>query len=301
MEIRYVEMKVAFIAFLATTLLLLGSGEGYPVGVSAEPGGLLIQYIKPGELYDLEARSGLRLKISNRSSEQRTYRISVAQPQQLGIEKWIEGYVPIPQPDWFSLEPAEIEIAPQSTGYARMFINIPADSRYFNQHWVVALAIQSVPKGGEVLTLALRPVYYLETKSREDVSARTGELLGIGPTVLTCPRTSPGKEQARIPCGEVQIHNGDSRPHAYSISAEVPNVMASGQKVSPSPGFSWLENPASVVTTENHLTLKPGQSWTIGVRLLTARDKVLPPQNRECLLWVKPDKGSAGFVRIQIK
>ena len=294
-------MKSAIILTLVAVLLLLGSSDGYPVGVAAEPGGLLIQYIKPGEPYDIEARSGLRLKISNRSSEQRTYRISVAQPQQLGIEKWIEGYVPIPQPDWFSLEPAEIDIPPQSTGYARMFINIPADSRYFNQHWVVALAIQSVPKGGEVLTLALRPVYYLETKSGEDVSPRTGESLGIGPTVLTCSRNLPGKEQGRILCGEVKIHNGDSRPHAYSISAEVPEITASGQNVSPSPGFSWLENPASVVATENHLTLKPGQSRTIGVRLLTGRDKVVPPQDRECLLWIRPDQGSGRFVRIQIK
>lgn len=294
-------MKVTTIALLAIILLFLGSGKGYPVGVSAEPGGMLIQYIKPGELYDLEERSGLRLKIRNRSSEQRTYRIAVAQPQQLGIEKWFEGYVPIPQPDWFSLEPAEVEIAPQSTGYARMFINIPADSRNFNQHWVVALALQSVPKGGEVLSLTLKPVYYLETKSRADVSARTGELLTIGPTVLNCARTLPSREQTRIVCGEVKIHNGDILPHNYTISSEVPKIMSGRQNISPSPGFSWLENPASVVAAENHFTLKPGQSRTIGVRLLAARDKVLAPQNRECLLWVRPDKGSGRFVRIQME
>jgi len=299
--VRYSETKATTIAVLATIVLLLSGGEGYPIGMSAEPGGLVIQHIKPGEPYDIEAKTGLHLKILNQSSEQRSYRVSVASPEQLGITRWTEGYSPIPDPRWFYLEPTEIEIAPQSSGYARMFIKIPDKREYFNQHWVVALAIESIPKRGEILSLALKPVYYLETESREDIAARTNEPLGLAPTVLECPVTAPGQDQSRILCGEMKIYNGDSRAHTYTINSEVPSLMASKQKVSPSPGFTWLEHPDTVMVTEEHPTVKPGKTGTVGVLLVTTPGKTSQHSNRESLLWVSPDGGMARFIRIQCK
>jgi hypothetical protein len=296
---RFSLRKVGCIALLATILLLLGSDAGVAMGLSVEPGGLLLQRIKPGERYDLEAMGGLRLKISNQSPKQRVYQISVATPVQLGITGWTAGYSPIPDPGWFAVEPAEIEVPPEGENHARMFINIPADPRYYNQHWVVAVAVQEKPGAGEVLALALKPVYYLETESRAETSPRPYGSLGIVPTVLQCSQTvSPGR-QPEAPCGELKIYNGDSRPLTLTISAETPSVLAGAHKVDPSPEYSWLAKPESVQLSVNHFILQPKESRAISVRVASAPDA--PLLKRECLLWVRSDEGPAGFARLQMR
>jgi hypothetical protein len=76
--------------------------------MSVEPGGLLIQHIKPGERYNLAAIGGIQLKIVNQSADERRYRISVGTPEKLGISQWTEGYTEIHEPGWFSVEPVEM-------------------------------------------------------------------------------------------------------------------------------------------------------------------------------------------------
>jgi len=296
---RFSLRKVSCIAFLGTTLLLLGSGAGFAMGLSVEPGGLLIQQIKPGERYDLEARGGLRLKISNQSPKQRVYQISVAQPEQLGITGWTAGYSPIPEPGWLAVEPTEIEVPAEGEIYARMFINIPADARYYNQHWVVALAVQEKPRADEIVALQLKPVYYLETESRAETSPWPYGSLGIVPTVLQCSQTASPGRHPEVSCGELKIYNGDSRPLTLTISAETPSVLAGRQKVDPSPGYSWLAKPESVGLSADRFILQPKESRAISVRVASAPDA--PLLKGECLLWVRSDAGIAGFARLQVR
>ena len=290
--------KMLMLSFLLATLLLLSGGhEAYSAGLAVEPGGLLIQHLKPGERYDLEARSGLRLKIVNQSTQQRTFRIRVGGPEELGINRWTVGYSPIPDPGWFSVEPSELVLLPQGTGYAKMFVNIPADASYANQHWVVALAIQAQPGPGEALALALKPVYYLETESREGAVNLAADPLAISPTILKCLEVKRSKNQQLL-CGELMIYNGDGRSHTYCISSALPEKeMTAGQKINPSPGFSWLANPSSVLVEPDRFALEPHQSRIATVQL----NRLAAITNREALLWVRPDKGSARFVRLQIR
>ena len=279
-------------------LLFLGHHEGLAIGLAVEPGGLLIQGINPGERYDLEAKSGLRLKIINKSGSLRHYRILVATPKRLGMARWTEGYSPIPEPAWVLVEPADVAVSAGATGYARIFINIPADVKYFNQHWVVALSIQAKPKKSESLSLALKPVYYLETQSRRNSGGRLYGTLGIVPTKLECSEVTSASGQAVYSCGQLEVHNGESRPHAYSINSEISKATAGGQKIWLTPGFTRLSNPGSIVMSPDRFALEPKESRSISVRFVPQSDKHVPIHNREGLLWVRSDQGNAGFVRL---
>ena len=44
------------------------------IGLSVSPGGLLIQHVEPGQMYDLKKQSGVVLTVSNYESQPRTYR-----------------------------------------------------------------------------------------------------------------------------------------------------------------------------------------------------------------------------------
>jgi hypothetical protein len=215
--------------------------------------------------------------------------------------RWIEGYVPIPEPRWFSVEPAEIEVAPQSEGYANMFIETPAETRYFNQHWVVALAVQGKLKKGEALALALKPVYYLETESRMEVTSWLPGSPGIAPTTLNCNQAPATKKGNGISCGQLVVFNGDSRSHTFAIGPAIPQATDGGQKISPSPGFTWLASPGSVMVSADRITLEPHESRSVSVRLMTGTDMPAQTHRKECLLWIRPEQGSARFVRVKIE
>ena len=117
------------------------SVEPGSIGLSVEPGGLLIQHIEPGETYDLAQKPGIALKISNRDRSERTYHLSTHQPSGIGNRKWLEGYVEIPDPSWFWFESDEVSVGPHDDAHVKMYVKVPEGTQYANQHWVISIAV----------------------------------------------------------------------------------------------------------------------------------------------------------------
>src|SRR3989338_7030897 len=80
------------------------------LGLSVQPGGLLIQYVKIGETYDLYEKSGIALIIENKDINPHTYILTTSKPSQVGNKKWLKGYLEIPEPSWFWFEKNEITV-----------------------------------------------------------------------------------------------------------------------------------------------------------------------------------------------
>jgi hypothetical protein len=277
----------------------------FALGFSVEPGGLLIQHIRPGDVYDLAKRGGVGLRIHNKTERAQAYGITVGKPTEMGLRRWTAGYLPMPDPEWVSVVPETVTVPPREKGDTGIFIRVPEGEAHFNQHWVVVLQVASRPGPGEAVSLALKPVYYLETSSRRNITGWAKGDIGIAPAILALQ----GKESAsigeknRMMSAKFQIHNGGARSYEFRISRHNPEVSAGGQRISPTPGFSWLAEDREVWVLPERLRLKAGETREISVKCAVPHGGPFRRQRQEVLLWIMSPTGSlrSRFLRIQLR
>jgi len=267
------------------------------IRLSVEPGGLLIQHVKPGETYDLTQSSGIALKISNTDTKPRTYRLSTHRPSEVGNRKWLEGYLEILDPSWFWLEQGEVTVGPESDGFVKMYLKIPEEEQYHNQHWVVSVGVQGKPEAGEMLALAAFPRYQIETESKADVKAIPAGLLGIKPAMLQFETMEPGKRKK----AQVSLYNNDATARMYTISVKTILVDPTREQIVPSPGYAWIPEPKWMSVSKGWVKVNGNESRTVNVSVKVPNKPEYSGQRWEALLWVEPDEGLPRFARIQIE
>jgi len=267
------------------------------IGLSVEPGGLLIQQVKLGELYDLDKEVGIPLKISNRDQQPRTYRLSTHRPSEVGNRKWLEGYLEIPDPSWFWFDQETVTVAPESDAHVKMYLKIPQEDRYYNQRWVVSVGVQGQTAPGEMLALAIYPRYQIETVSQADLKAIPAGALGLKPSVLSFEELPLGKRQE----SRVTLYNNEAKSRRYRLSLITIPVDPTREQIVPSPGYRWLPETRWVSVSKGRFRLKGGQARSVKLRVKVPKAVERYGQSWEALLWIEPEEGPPQFVRIQIK
>ena len=263
------------------------------VGLSVEPGGLLIQHVKPGETYDLAQKSGISLKVSNRDTKARTYRLSTHRPSEVGSGAWLAGYAEIPDPSWFWFEQPEVTVAPGGDGHAKMFLRIPPGAQYDNQQWVVSVGVEGTPQAGETMALAAFPRYQIETEASADAGTVPAGPLGVVPSVLQMPIPTATRR--------VTLWNNDATARRYTFSVKTAPSGVEREQIAPSAGRAWVPEPTWITVKKRHVTIEPHQSRVIEVQARAPSTASNAAQPWEALLWIEPDAGPARFVRIQLE
>lgn len=266
------------------------------LGLSVQPGGMVIQQVKLGEIYDLHQKSGVALLIENRDNQPHSYVLSTAKPSQVGNQKWLTGYLEIPDPRWFWFETNEVTVAPQSKGQVKMFLKIPDHEKYYNQHWTVSIMVSGKAEKGGMLALAVYPRYQIETESKADLTNNPDGLTGVAPAILTFKDVALGKKVN----GKVRIYNNDKKMRTYKITPRIIKVDATREQIIPSPGYSWVPDIKWVMPDKQELRIKPGESAELMVTVYIPREDKYYRKKWVGLMFVQPDIGPARFVRVQI-
>lgn len=267
------------------------------IGLSVEPGGLLIQHVEPGETYDFAQKAGIALKISNRNRSERIYRLSTHRPSEIGNRKWLEGYTEIPDPSWFWFERDEVSVGPDGDAYVKMYVKVPEGDEYANQHWVVSIAVEGKAQSGEMLALAAYPRYQIETASSIESDSIPVGPLGMKPSILSFEGVPLGVRQS----GSITLYNSDAASHQYSVSIKTVPVDPTREQIVASPGYDWIPEPKWITLGGSELTIDAGQRAAIEVNLVVADKAQFHGQKWEALLWIEPDEGLPRFARIQIE
>ena len=281
------------------------------IGLAVEPGGLLIQGIGPGELYDLEQETGILLTIRNRDRTDHTYLLSTHRPSEVGNRRLPVGYSDVVDPSWLSFEQREVRVPAQGSSRVRMYLEIPDDERYRNQHWSVSVAIVGKAERGETLTLALYPRYEIETASapREELRLRPAGQIGLCPSIAGFDLL-PGSTQTR----EVVICNNDRKRHSYRISLLGQGDLGDGRRIFPSGGYNWIPDvhwiglprprlrPSTTHSARNWPVLWLARRSYVGcpVTVTLPEGVPLPERGWEAILFVERDDGDTGFARVRV-
>ena len=282
------------------------------VGLSVEPGGMLIQGVEPGQVYDLEEKTGILLTIHNRDRSDHTYMLATFRPSDVGNRRLPPGYSDIVDPAWFWFETPEVRVPANSSGQVRMYLEIPDDDRYRNQHWSVSVGVAGKAEPGETLTLAVYPRFEIETASapRAELSLRPAGEIGLCSSVVTLNDAGPG----RAAVGEFVICNNDGETHSYHLSVLAQGDAVAGKRLFPSGGSNWM--PESDWVSLPRPRLRPDPRWSVGAwpTLWLARHShvpvsievnvpvgaTVPDGGWEAIVFVQRDDGAAGFVRVRV-
>ena len=174
--------------------------------LKVSPAQFTLHDVEPGKLYDLYADTGVRLTVYNDDDTAHAWAVSTHRPSERG--RWETGYGEIPDATWCWFDEKSIEVGPQSQGYAKLFLRIPDEERYYNQHWIVTLAVEGA-KHGLGVSLAVDIRVQIETKAKRGLSGPPDGLLGMDPSLVEFEDVTPG-EQAQE---SVVLYNNDSQDH----------------------------------------------------------------------------------------
>lgn len=272
-------------------------GEKKEVGLSVEPGGLLIQRVPIGQLYDMEYWIKMRFKIYNDSDKARRYMLKVDKAIKVGV-KVLKGYSDIPNPSWFWFEKNEVLVQANSTEEVKMFLRIPNEEKYCNQKWAVGIDVEGRPEAEERLVLAVSPVFYIETEGRTEVKEKPAGFLGLVPGEAVLENVPLGRSKN---ISKIKIYNNDSQSHLYKVSSIIPYAEPGRQVITPSPNFSWIPKKEWLKPNKNTLKIGPYESREITLNLDIPKKADFLNQRWEGVLFFESEEGLANFVRVQIK
>lgn len=273
-------------------LTLLGVETGLTIGLGVTPGNVLIQGVPIGEVYELK----IPLTIHNRSEEIRTYILRASRPSQIGAECPM-GYLELPEEGFLYLEPSEIVIPPYGMAQAKIYLSIPYEDRYYNQHWVSLIEVKGKPHGGEGIALAAYPLFFIETEPRYDLTQRPDGLTGLRPAQVFLKDLPLGKIKGVT---EVEIYNNDNSSHVYTI---IPLTFSTKTKkwIGLSDSYEPLPDPAWIVPEPESLRIERGKSGIVSLGLNIPVRPEYYAKRWEGIVLVKREEGPPVFIRVLLR
>ena len=269
------------------------------LGLAVQPGGLLIRDVVPGETYDLKAITGVGLTVFNRDSRPHTYVLAAHRPSEVGNRRLPLGYSDIPDPSWFWFEVGEVTVPAQGSSEVRMYLMIPDDERYYNQHWSVSVGVVGKPGQAEMLTLAAYPRFEIETKTalRDQLRLKPAGEIGLCPSQIVLSGVAPGtrREASFILC------NGGKRTHRYQLTVLPRGEGGSEGRVFGISGSTWAPSTLGVRARYAKPRIGKNRYLVIPVRVSVPQQALLPDGGWEAVILIRRDDGATNFVRILVE
>ena len=307
---KQLQYRTGCLLLLLFALFVFSKGTALATGLGVEPGQILIQNVPPGTSYDIFEKTGIKLKVINQDTITHTYSVVSAKPSKVSTGNWLKGYLEIPDPTWFSLEKNELIIGSNDTAYVKMYLNVPNEKKYYNQHWAVAIPIEGKPTKGQIqIMLALYPQFLIETESKESVGEKPYGSIGLEPSIVFLKDVLLGKVMKT----KVTLYNNDQQGHTYQLKAVVPELISETKKqaISPSPGYSWIPdakwvrpkpgNILGIFSPIKTVSVKAGKNTTFPIEVVVPKNDNCYGQKWEVIIMAEPEKGEAGFVRLRIE
>jgi len=268
-----------------------------PMGLTVEPGGLLVQNVPIGVTYDFTKEVGIPLTIYNRDNRPHTYILSTDKPSKVGSRKWLKGYLEIPNPSWVWPEEKEIRIEANSSGKVNLYMKIPPAEKYYNQHWAVSLGVKGKPEAGQMFALAAHPRMEIETLSKLDPDERPSGILAILPSTAIFKGVSLGKKEKIA----LTIFNNGDKTLKYKITPVIFPKDPKKRQIFPTPKYSWIPDTGWIKPKPRYVAIKPHEEKELTLEIMIPNKKEHYNRFWEAILFADSKKGPPAFARVQIE
>ncbi len=260
-------------------------------GVRVSPGAFCVQHVKLGEELKL-----IDMVITNESDQEKRFTMKVLKPSE-AVDNWVKGYNEIPDTSWFYLAQDTVTISPYTETKIPLYIKIPKEEKYYNQHWMVYVEVTAEEEGALVFRAAVAPNYMIETQAKRDIGEIPYGTLAVSPTIVLADKVIPGKSKQVT----FKLYNNDSVEHIYTLTSYIPQASIEKQDISVSAGYEFIKDSSWVKPVKHKIKLKPMEIKEI---ILSVRiPKGFEPMDKgwESIILIEPDRGLAGFVRVLVE
>jgi hypothetical protein len=148
-SIKALPIKCAFMLLLSAVTAAFTTPSSYAGGLSTVFSKVIVEGLEAGRSYNVEEISKVPLEVMNTSNRKVQLKIDVMIPKE---EDLSDGYVPVPDASWLTLEASYFEIEPGASARTGLHINIPAGEKYNGKKYAVYIWSHTV---GESLGVGL--------------------------------------------------------------------------------------------------------------------------------------------------
>jgi hypothetical protein len=250
---------------------------------------------------------GASFRIINDSPDAQTYTATIRKPSQAG-RALLFGYEEIPDPT-FIVPEQDITVAANSTQDIALWMNIPAEEKYYNRKWEAEIEVTQ--KGGS-MGIQLEGQLWLETEAKAETGSlgtSAGGGFVLAPAILDF-KGFKGKASA-------EIYNLSKTPLTFLIVSKSTPEKLKDMFIPYSAGYDRLEDSEWVtpsvkgedkvkrisngveIAPQKKITLKPGEHKTINIELNAPMKKEYAGK-KESFIFVRcPELDVTRFIRIR--
>ena len=258
--------------------------------------------VKPDTIQYVEVPVGKRfqfrapVQIYNEKDEAATFIMDVIKPSTIK-STWLKGYQEIPETTWYSFEDIHVKIPGHSVANVLMYINVPKNQTYYNQHWVVTLSIREKTSNGRGSARYAYPQVYLETEMKKWLKKRPHGRIGVVPSFVQLTELKFGENKGK---GQITIYNNDSAAHTYTLTPTGEHAYRKKEVGFVSDGFSLLTH-TEWLKLRKRVTIAAGETRVVKIDVELPEDDSLHKQNFESILFIEDEAGNAVFTRIRLE
>ena len=276
----------------ALILCVAGGGIALALGMRVQPGGALIQNFPLGEKRALPTP----FVIYNDNDTPTTMTVVAVKPSEVGSTA-PRGYSEIPDPKWMSFEPSEITIPAKQRGTMKMFLTVPQDEKYLNQHWSVSLAVRTVVGKHERIGLAVYPRFEIETQPGARAQPPEGQLV-ITPSQALFEELVTGAPALQK---TFRIWNSTDKRLQCKVAAWGRPEKDSRPAAALSHGQSWIPDTTWVRIKDNTVAIPPQVHVDIPIEIAVPQDDAYRGGTWETILMVTAKDDLVTFARLRLK
>lgn len=276
---------------IAAVMLMGLAVPAKAASLKVAPGRFILHDVKPGVEYDIYKETGLRIAIYNDDDANRTWLLSVHRPSDRG--QWERGYGEIPDAAWCRIDRSEIAVEPGGRAYAHLFLKVPDDPQFYNQHWVATVGVDGKPGAGGI-ALAADIRIQIETASEAAPSQRPAGSLAVAPSIVAFENAVPGN----IVKAQTMLFNNESRPQTVRVAS-----LFDGANIEPAsylthgherlPDSAWLAFPDSI-------EIPAGGETALDIALNVPGDPAHFGKKWESVLLLESGGGPLNMVRVRV-
>ena len=250
-------------------------------GIRISPGVFTARNVPVGE----KTSFGVNLLCYNDSDSEKRFVVEKSFPSKVK-KNWLKGYSDIPDTSFFILDAPETLIAPPGEpARAAMYIDIPDDERFYNQHWAISLVVKEISEG--MFQTAIATLYFIETESKGNISSVPFGELAVLPAVVAMEEKK----------GEIVLFNNGTTRQKIALTLKEPTLETDGVHIEISDGFKPLPVDCIKVSPKK-LTLAPGKKRTIKLKLKEELPDTI--SSYECFLMIDGED-ARNFVRVRVE
>jgi hypothetical protein len=282
MDARWNASQATAGLMLALTLTLGPAEIARAGGLRCSIGEVVIDNLKIGHSYSLQALANLPLVITNTADQAATIRVQPLVPDAGELRPGVDA---IPAVAWASARPDSFVLAPHESKSVEMMLTIPDDERLFGRKFLVNFWSHTMAQAGDLLAYGLKSRVIFSIDQARDTSAVApmGELsVTLTPSELRLEGLARGREYplAKGKAQPLVVQNNSSRPLSLELQVLSPEHSAARLPE----GFGDLMGSGEVTLSPSKFTLQPGEKRTISGTVLFPKGKALQGKNFMCVL-----------------